>query len=154
MKTALLLLVLFFTAGCASKDGFEGESVHACGPGDLVTIEAGVDLQGYNQMENMPARIMILVRVSNNSHEDIEVKFVRIDPLSQDNAVYRIENAYGEFSQVIKEGDDHIFEIPSTGQYMPRYEREVISRGGVPEAAVSVGLANGPVYRCRFALMR
>lgn len=153
MKTALVLLAVLLTAACASKDGFEGESVHACAEGDLIMIEAGVSTGGDEFESSMPHQITLLVRVSNNSHEDIEVQSIRVDPAA--HRTYRIDNAYREFNQVVKEGFDHTFEIPSRGEWIGRQERDLILGGsGVPEAVVSVALTNGPVHRCRFRLFR
>lgn len=157
MKTALVLvvtlLIALLTAACASSNGgFVNDDIHACAPGDPVTIEAGVerlelgmDPRGINSTEQLTIR----VRVTNLTDDEIEVVSVRTDQSSETSA-YRIENAYREFKETIAEGEDHIFEIPSRGQNMTTGAGYVTSRR--VELTVAVSLANGDVYRCRFAV--
>ncbi|HYI13170.1 MAG TPA: hypothetical protein VEK57_29250 [Thermoanaerobaculia bacterium] len=153
MKTALVLLALLLTASCATtKDGFVNDTIHQCAPGDPVSIEAGVEaLDGDlgDRSEITTERLMVRVRVTNLTDDDIEVTAIRTEQNSETTA-YRIENAYRKFNETIPEGEDHIFEIPSNGQRTRTSPGYVTTRR--VELTVTVQLASGDVYRCRFAV--
>jgi hypothetical protein len=156
MKTALLpvaLLSALFIAACASSNGgFVNDDIHMCAPGDPITIEAGVERQDLGMDPrgiNSTEQLMVRVRVTNLTDDEIEVVSIRTEQSSETSA-YRIENSYREFKEKIAEGEDHVFEIPSRGQNMTAGAGYVTSRR--VELTVAVSLANGDVYRCRFAV--
>ncbi len=151
VKTALLLVAALLSAACASSDGFIDETVHMCDPGDPISIEAGAETDDDSMTGPgeaiIPSRIVFRVRVSNNSRDEVEVRSIRVDQPTGGTPIFVFDNAQRQFKEVIPEGEDHTFEIPSTGKWS---RRNTTSRA--VEVNVTVGLANGDVYRCRFAV--
>ena len=148
-KSALLLPFLLLAAACASKDGFIDEVAMECEPGQEVTIQAGLDTPSV-QMERVDDQLTLLVEVSNNSHQELVVTFIRAEQVPDENQPYRLQSGYRKVDQPIEEGKEHLFKIPMTGrvvgvpnEYLGRANREI----GLD---VTVGLTNGNVYHCRF----
>jgi hypothetical protein len=153
MKRALLLLPVFLFAACASKDGFIDNKVQMCGPGSEIGIEAGWDTQSSREAQ-FDERMTLLVRVSNNSDEDVTVKAIRADPMTLDrDTMYEIERGSRDFTQLIKEGDASTFEIPmlSRRRMQDRSGGRGVRASGV-DLAVTVLLTSDESYRCRFRL--
>jgi hypothetical protein len=150
MKRALALLLL--SAACASNDGFISDDVKQCEPGSPVTIEAGWDAQSVGTGERGSDRLTMLVQVSNNSSEDITVKFVRADPLMFDrDTAYELEGGARDVNKVIAEGKDATFEIPMISRRRMQNRAPGVMASEV-DVAVTVVLESKESYRCRFRL--
>ena len=150
MKPSVLLLLLL-AADCASKDGFIDERVFDCEAGQLVTVQAGLDVPGA-RMEGMDDQHTLVVTVGNNGPQEITVKAIRADQMPDALARYRFNSGYRNFDQVIPEGDDAEFRIPMAGRPV---QPEVDSTGRSHQNVqfdVLVLLANGDQYRCRFEI--
>ena len=152
MKTSVLLpLSLFLLASCASRDGFIDQQTLECGPGQAVTIQAGLDAQGP-RMEVMDDQHSLVVLVGNNSHEEIVVKYIRVDQHPDATATYRFSGGRGSFDRTVGEGAEEEFKIPMTGRPIrPEFETQVRS-GAAVSLDVTVGLSNGDQYRCAFEI--
>ncbi len=152
MKTSVLVpLSLFLLAACASRDGFIDQQVLECGPGQPVTIQAGLDAQGP-RMEGVDDQHSLIVLVGNNSHEEITVKFIRVEQHPDATAVYRFSGGRGNFDRAVAEGAEEEFKIPMTGRPIrPEFEAQVRS-GAAVSLDVTVGLSNGDQYRCAFEI--
>jgi hypothetical protein len=152
MRTSVLVSCLFFAACASSNGGFIDRQTFDCGPGQIVTIQAGLDTSGP-RMENVDDQHTLIVNVGNNSSEAIVVQFVRVEPSSSDSAAtYRINGGYRVFKQTIAEGDETELKIPLTGRSI---RPELDSRASLSANVsldVTVGLANGDQYRCSFAV--
>src|SRR5215203_4563596 len=149
MKRLLMLLSPFLLAACASNDGFV-ENNQTCGPGSEVGIEAGWDARA-SAMETGSNRLTMLVRVSNNSDDEITVKRVSVDPMTMNrDSPYELERGAREPNQVIAEGDAATFEIPMIGRR--RLDGRMSSRSSTSAVDLSVTVLLEPEqsYRCRF----
>ncbi|HEV7765472.1 MAG TPA: hypothetical protein VGQ76_10755 [Thermoanaerobaculia bacterium] len=154
MKRALLLLpMLLLIAACASNDGFVDNSSQGCAPGSPIGIEAGWgDSTGANEMGGT-RNLTMLVRVSNNSDEDITVKTIRADPMMMErDGHYELERGVRDANEVIAEGKDSTFELP-----MRLSRRNLSERGGGVRASgvdvnVTVLVEPNVSHRCRFRL--
>lgn len=138
---------LILIAACASSSGFDERRGLDCSTGE---VEARVGFAGPGtHMENVDDRLTISVEVSNNSHNDITVKWVRVEQIRGNNTEYFLDNGYGAFNETIPEADDHVFELSTKGQAQPN-----LSRRTQPESQLQLlvlfGLENGETYRCRF----
>ena len=148
-KTSVLLSILLLLSACASSNtDFIDERTLDCESGQEVSIQAGLDIAsaGSEVTEDM---LTMLVDVGNNSHDDIVVKFIRVDQATDESEPYRLRNGYGTFEQTIPEGENHVFKIPMTGRLGPRNDQTIRSRRGL-QLNVRVGLANGDSYHCQF----
>jgi hypothetical protein len=151
MKTSALLPLLLLVLACASRDGFIDEVSMECGPGQEVTIQAGLDAPSV-KMERVEDQLTLLVEVSNNSHREIVVEFIRGEQVPDELQQYKIQNGYRKFDHPIEEGASHTFKIPMTGRMIgSRVDPTVMSRNELA-LNVTVGLTNGNVYRCRFGV--
>jgi hypothetical protein len=151
MKRAILLLSLLLAAACASNDGFVKDN-SSCGPGEPIAIEAGWDTQTSPMERSVDNRMTLLVRVSNNSDEDITVKAIRADPMTafRDTA-YEIERGSQDFNTLIAEGDDSTFEIPMTSRRRMQDRTTGVRASGV-DVTVTVVLDSEKTVRCPFRL--
>lgn len=152
MKLAAPFALALLLLSCTSATDVIDERTLDCSPGQDLSIMAGIGGQGARE-HAMDDRIEILVDVANNSHEEVTVSFVRVDQTMRDEAPFRIENSYRKFDQVIPEGEDHTFQLPTRGSAVPQDPRRVIggSASQGVEVVVTVGLTNGDSYRCQFA---
>jgi hypothetical protein len=150
-KSALLLPILLLAVACASKDGFIDQVAMECEPGQEVTIQAGLDTPSM-QMERIDDQLTLLVEVSNNSHRELVVTFIRAQQVPDDMQRYRLQNGYRKVDQPIEEGKSHLFKIPMTGR-VAGVSSESLGRAN-PQIGldVTVGLTNGNVYHCRFGV--
>lgn len=153
MKPALMLLSLFLIAGCASNDGFV-EDQRTCEPGAEVEIEAGMDTSSV--VEGAGAnRLVMMVRVSNNSNQEITVKRIHVDPSIVDrDSPYEIDRGSLQVDKDIAEGEMSTFEIPMSARR--RLEggfagRTMRTNPGV-DFSVTVLTAPDRTYRCRFRM--
>jgi hypothetical protein len=152
MKRAIALLLLLSAACASSNDGFISDDVKVCGPGSLVTIEAGWDTQSLGPNDVGGDRLTMLVRVSNNSSEEITVKFVRVDPMLMDrDTAYEIDGGARDVNQSIAEGETSTFEIPMMSRRSMQNRTTGVRASGV-DVAVTVVLDTKESYRCRFRL--
>jgi hypothetical protein len=121
MKYALLLSLLL--AACASPTAVMDKRTFPCGPGRDIEVRAGID--------------------------DVTVKSIRIQPIRQN--VDEIDAASKTFDQLIPEGEDHVFEIP-TGELSrsTHFDRKILGGSSRVEFSVRVELANGDSYHCAF----
>jgi hypothetical protein len=151
MKRAIALLTLLSAIGCASSnDGFISDDVKQCGPDSPLMIEAGWDSQGIGNGDRGAESVTMLVRVSNNSNEDVTVKFVRVDPMSLDrDTAYELQGGARDFNKLIAQGGDATFDIPMISR---RRMQNPIGGFRVPgtDVAVSVVLESKETYRCQF----
>jgi len=149
-KTSALLSILLLLSACASRDmDFIDQRTLDCESGQEVSIQAGLDIasRGAEVSDDM---LTMLVDVGNNSHDEIIVKFIRVDQMQDEQEPYRLQNGYGSFEQTIPEGESHVFKIPMTGRLSGvRSGQTIRSRRGL-DLNVRVGLANGDVYHCKF----
>src|SRR6185295_513627 len=117
--SALLPLLLFLAAGCvSSNDGFIDNSSQECGPGQDIEISIGIDPPS-SPSERYENRLTVLVEIANNSHEEITVKSIRIDPeIGNTNTATRfdLQSAFKEIDESIPEGESARFELQMTGQ--------------------------------------
>lgn len=145
MKHALLLSLLL--AACASPTAVLDKRAFPCGPGRDIEIRAGID-DGTITKE-VGGELQYLVEVANNSHNDVTVKSIRIQPIRQD--VEEIDAASKTFDQLIPEGEDHVFEIP-TGELSrsTHFDRKILGGTSRVEFSVRVELSNGDSYHCAF----
>lgn len=151
MKTsAALLLSLFLLASCASRDGFIDQQTLECGPGQAVTIQAGLDAQSP-RMEGMDDQHALIVLVGNNSHEEIVVKYVRVSQRPDSTATYRFSGGSRTFDEAVAEGAEGEFKILMTGRPI-RPEVEAMRSDAAISLDVTVGLSNGDQYRCAFEI--
>ena len=151
MKRAIPLLSLFLAAACASNDGFV-KDISSCGPGSPIGIEAGWDAQTSPMERSVDNRMTLLVRVSNNSDEDITVKAIRADPMTAfKDTAYEIERGSQDFNKLIAEGDDSTFEIPMMSRRRLQDRTTGVRASGV-DVTVTVVLDSEKTVRCPFRL--
>lgn len=147
-------LLVFASLACASGDGFVSEGVKQCRPGDPIEINAGFEASGSPGQDLLEDRLTLLVEIANNSDEDLTVETVRADPQTSPAGTPRYELVGGSITprQLIAEADAFLFRVPMS----VRLANEQAPRGAsVPaEVAVSVALADGTRYRCRFQVSR
>ena len=154
MKTIVLSSILLFSAACASSSGVI-RSTFDCSPGQDLEIRATLD--DPSRSGEQIGQYMFLVEVANNSHGDLTVKSVRVDPDEASRRVrgsVALERAQKEFNETIAEGTEHVFELPATsmGSVIRPLQNQVVS--GPVEFVVTVVLTNGDSYRCPFAVGR
>jgi hypothetical protein len=145
-----LLAALLLLAGCASSDGLIDTRTLDCGPGQDVTIGVALNTPSAG-MEGTDDRLTTSVEVGNNSHEDIIVKAIRVESSDPGRrSRYAIDNSYRKFDKVVAPGDAEVFELPTSGRVV--MQPQSVPYGGTLDLLVSVYLANGDQYRCKFDL--
>lgn len=143
------VLVLLSTS-CASNDGFIEERVNACKEGEKVSLRAGIQQQS-RPGERIPGQIDATVEVANNSDAEIEIDYVRVDPMPMDrDSVYEVSGGQVTENRVLAAGEAGTFEIPMTALLRPRTSNEPRLSGSVLDSSIVVGLTDGQVFRCRF----
>lgn len=138
------------SGGCTSSDDFIDNRVMDCESSEIM-IRVGIQGPGVS-MELIEDRLKMLVEVSNNSRNDIVVKWVRVDQLMTESAPFRFDNSYRAFDQTVAEGEDHLFELPTQGRGAGNVNQGLIRGEAQLMVGVSVGLASGDQYRCQFAV--
>lgn len=153
MKVTALLSVLLLSAACASNDGFVRDTVKTCQPGADLEIQAGIDAGAPNN-ERFDDQIDMIVEVSNNSHEDVTVKTVRVDPSHADSGRVDVVGGSKEVDEDVPEAQSKMFEIPITvrrrGVLGPQSPSRVTAQW--VDFAVTVVLSDGEAYRCSFRI--
>jgi hypothetical protein len=149
LKALALSSLLVLAAGCASSDSIPNE-VMDCGPGQDLEIRAG--LADPKNSDNF-GQYVFLVEVANNSHEDVTVKRVRIDPRPTERYGTRsrpLNGAVKTYDETIVQGTEHVFELPSTASGLTAPDARDAVQPGEYELVVTVLLTNGETYRCPF----
>src|SRR5215217_4421687 len=109
MKTTAMLFSVMLFAACASPTAVMNKRTFVCGEPDLdVGVEGG--FEDPRQSEQIGER-NFLVEVSNNSHAEITVTSVRVEPSNRNRVRYDI--AFDGEDVVIAEGDAHVFRLPA-----------------------------------------
>jgi hypothetical protein len=148
MKTTALLFSVLLLAACASQTAVIDKRTYKCDEPNLdVGIEGGYE--DPRQSERIGER-NFLIEVSNNSHAEITVTSVRVEP-SQRNPV-RYDPAFDGADVVIAEGDAHLFRMPARqGMTLdPPIDPSKMRNADFVEFFVTVELSNGDQYRCNF----
>jgi hypothetical protein len=148
MRAAALFSLLL--VACSSNMGFEDERLLQCDSGQDIELRAG--LQAPRGMINsMGDRVTMLLEVSNNSHQEIVVKTIRVEQERSSQTDYRVDPVTENFDRAIPENEDYTFELSMTGYgSVDRSGRR--ASGGALTFAATVHLANGDTYRCSFAV--
>ena len=145
--SALLLLLL---AACASPTAVMDKRAIRCGPGQDIEVRAGIDDGTIINREDH-GEMKYLVEVSNNSHADVTVKEIRIDPMrDKRDEVPEVYSASKVFNQDILEGEEHLFEIPIGSWSATSHFDRKLEGGSRLEFWVRVMLTNGDAYHCSF----
>ena len=156
MKTSLLLSVFVVVcgmAGCASKDGFIDRQQFNCEPGQIVSILAGLDDPVGTRMEGVvDDQHTLTVLVGNNSQEDMVVTTIRAEQIADQTDAYRFSNGYRAVNETIPEGKEAEFRIPMTGRSIQPEFGDPRGANRPVSLAVTVALANGDQYRCRYEI--
>ncbi len=140
------VLVLLLAAACASPTAVVDERTFRCGPGQDIEVRAGLDDGSINH--EIGGQLMYLVEVANNSHRDLTVSYLRIEPHAKfGEPIEGVESAAKTFDQLIPENDEHVFEIPANSG--PRAFDQRPDRREI-EFLVVVTLSNGDSYHCSF----
>lgn len=141
---ALAPALLLFAMACASRDGVIDERVLDCNAGGDVSVDVAMNAPGV-AFEQATDHFTMVVEVGNNSHSDIEVRAIRVEPSERERASYAVERSYRKFGTVLAGGESHRFELPMMG----RSTRDAnIPASEVLGVVVSVYLGNGDTYRC------
>jgi hypothetical protein len=142
-----VLLLLFVS--CASNDGFVKDRIDACKEGEEVSLRAGIRQQSRAD-ERIPGQIDATVEVANNSDDEIEIDYVRVEPMPMDrDSVYEISGGQVTENRVLAAGEAGTFEIPMTALLRPRTSNEPRLSGSLLDGSIVVGLTDGQVFRCR-----
>ena len=102
-------------------------------------------------MEGVDNQHTLAVVVANNSHQDIVVKYIRVDQRPDATAIYRLDNGYREFDEIVAEGKEIELKVPMAGRASGRVEESMSRRRSIL-LDVSVGLGNGDRYHCEFEI--
>lgn len=142
---------LVLLAACASSTDVIDNQIMNCDSGQDIEVRAGIGGDRTRlSMDGTEDQFEILVEVANNSHEDLTVKSVKIDQHTPDVADYRIDSSWRKFDQLIEEGKDHTFRLPTRGRAQRQAMRDLTGQG--IELDVTVALTNGDSYRCQFVV--
>jgi len=147
MKTIGSLTLFILLAACASPTAVIDKRGFRCGPGQDIEVRAGLDDGSINH--EVGGQLQYLVEIANNSHNDVVVKSVRIEPDGE--KIEGVDSAYKVFDELIAEGEDHVFEIPASGAWIPRSGFAGQVAGRRVEFRVTVALSNGDSYHCLFS---
>lgn len=152
-KIALLSILLLFA--CASSDDMTAGRAVDCAPGADLEIRAGID-RGTSALAERTNDLTFLVEVANNSHHDVTVTSIYIQPRTYEaGRSSGIDSVSKTFDQLVEQGDDHVFRLPvdaSVALASPFDDQ--VSRRVPYEFVVTVALSNGDRYRCPFAVER
>ena len=146
MKKASVLAFLLLAA-CASPTAVIDKRSFRCGPGQDIEVRAGIDDGSITH--EIGGQLEYLVEVANNSHRDVTVSNIRIEPKPRaGQKIEGIDSAAKSFDQLIPENDEHVFELPANASGPRAFESQV-DRQEI-EFVVLVSLANGDSYHCSF----
>jgi hypothetical protein len=144
MRIAPLLVLL--AAACASPTDVIDKRSFQCGPGRDIEIRAAIVDPAASREATGP--VVYMVEVANNSHQDVTVTYIRLEPRGDNPERLRGESR--TVNQLIPSGKDHVFEIPAT-DVLVRAPGSVqrLEERRLPFSA-RVSLANGDSYHCEF----
>jgi hypothetical protein len=151
MRKAPLLVLLLATACASSPTAVMDERVLECAPGADISVQVGLDLPNA-RLETRDDSLKVLVEVSNNSDDEITVKDIGVEQVTNEADVYRVDSGRRTFNVAVAEGDDHVFELPLLGRTLPRAFSNPSSIGGEVSLRVVTTLSNGDSYRCYFSV--
>lgn len=150
MKAIALASILLLAACSSSSDAVT--NTFECGPEQDLEIRAGLADPGA--MREMSGQVTYLVEVANNSHQDLTVKAIRIEPRETGSrSQSRLQGARRSYDQTIPHGTEHVFELPATELSGGMNDRESFPER-YSELMVYVMLTNGDSYRCPFRIAR
>jgi hypothetical protein len=141
------LLALLLLAACASPTAVIDKRSFQCGPGQDIEIRAVLTHPAAAREAGEPLKYQ--VEISNNSHNDVTVTYVRIQPRRED--LDRLDESVSRyFDQLIPPGKDHLFELPAIEAWVqsPELAQKLGERR--VRFAARVSLANGDSYQCDF----
>jgi hypothetical protein len=147
-KQVALLPVLFLFFACASATDVIDQRALGCGPGQDIEVRAGL---APPEIANTIGQMVFLVEVANNSHEDLTVDSIVIDPTRTPPGQRPLQRTAKDVDQLIAEGTEHVFELPTAYQAMYESLDPRSAGQGRHEFSVTVKLTNGDSYRCPFA---
>jgi hypothetical protein len=156
MKSIALVPMLLLVFACASSTSLNDDEVLDCAPGREIEILAGIE--GVNQRQSIAPgeELAFLVEVANNSHEDVTVDAIRIEPRASARGTSDLDPVYQTVKYDLAAGKDHLFRFPVRRRLNPAMDSR--SASGIvresPEMTVTVLLTNGNAYRCSFGLAR
>lgn len=158
MRSIVLGSLLLLAAGCSSATAMNDSEVRECGPGQALEIQAGIEAVGGRSSMDPGDEVAFLVEVANNSHQDVVVKQVRIEPERTGRGTGALEPVYRSVNQEIAQGKDHLFRFPAVQRMISATETERRPKRPLkettPRMTVTVTLADGDSYRCHFSLGR
>lgn len=149
MRFTALLVLLFLSAACASSSRIIDKRTLRCEPGQDIGIAAGFDA-AKAQTGELHEQVF-LVQVANNSHSEVTVTAVRVEP-DERNQI-RLAAAYDGTEVTIAEGEDHVFRLPAREALHALSSRRpgaIEVPSGFVEFDVMVSLSNGDSYHCPF----
>jgi hypothetical protein len=153
MRSIMLASLLLLATGCASATAMNDSEVLECGPGQALEIQAGIEAVGGRRVMEPGDEVAFLVEVANNSHEDVVVTQMRIEPDRAGRGTGAIEPVYRSVNQEIAQGKDHLFRFPAMRRMISATDTERRPRTETaPQMTVTVTLADGDSYRCYFSL--
>lgn len=145
---ALCTLLVLFSA-CASSADVDRQ-IFDCSPGNDIEIRAGLS---NGQSGEHAGQYLFLIEVANNSHEDVTVKRVRVDPREGQRSTRRrapLAGAVKNVDATIAEGTEQVFELPASTSMMITEDFQNTVVDDVFELDVMVELSTGDTYRCPF----
>lgn len=151
-KTIAVLTSLLLFACSSATDVIDQRSIE-CGPGQDLEVRAGL---APPEVAGTVGQMMFLVEVANNSHDDVTVDHILIEPRQGQRSrpgQIALERVHRSVKTLIAEGTEHVFELPASRFQGPSsaMDSEFSARGGY-EFFVHVALTNGDAYRCPFAV--
>ncbi len=148
MRRVLLALSWFVFAACASRDGIIDERTLDCAAGGDLSVDVVLNMPRV-MVEGTQDALTMVVAVSNNSHHDIEVKSIRVEPGYTAQQRYALEGSFREFNHVLGPGEDENFELPVRGVAGHREPNRRIGNEAL-EVTLTIPLGSGDVYRCTY----
>lgn len=151
MRIRALFAIALLTA-CGTATDVIDERNLGCESGQDISIMAGLDARMLGERDE--DQFDLMVEVSNNSHEEVTVDFIRAQQAAAESSAYRVDTGYRRFGEVIPEGKHHTFRLPMTGRRAERTRERVIAADRGVELTVTVALSNGDSYRCHFEVVQ
>ena len=153
MKKTIAVLTSLLLFACSSATDVIDQRSMDCGPGQDLEIRAGL---APPEVAGSVGQLMFLVEVANNSHDDVTVDHILIEPQQgqrRRQGQVALERVHRSVKQLIAEGTEHVFELPASRFQAPSsaMDSEFAALGGY-EFSVQVVLTNGDAYRCPFAV--
>ncbi len=157
MKTIALVPVLLLLFACSSATSMDDREVLDCGPGQPLEIQAGIQGARNRQIIEANEDVMFLVEVANNSHEDVIIEAIRVDPDRAGRTSGGYDPVYRVVNQEIPQGKEHLFQFPAFRRVSSAAETEDRPQRGFRQASemtVTVIVKDGDSYRCSFSVAR